>query len=54
MTPFHWLKELELVFISPDNSVTFNDQVSSVIGNWYYTREPFCNKREHWELSFIY
>jgi hypothetical protein len=55
MTPFHWLKELELVFISPDNSVTFNDQVSSVIGNWYTIQENLSVIRENTEnyRSFI-
>ena len=50
-----WLKELELVFINPDNSVTFNDQVSLVIGNWYTIQENLSVIRENTEnyRSFI-
>jgi len=44
-----------LVYISPDNLVTFNDQVSLVIGNWYNIQESLSVIRENTEIyrSFI-
>jgi hypothetical protein len=55
MTPFDWLKELELVSISPDSLVTFNDEVSSVICNWYTIQQNLSEIRENTEIyrSFI-
>ena len=54
-TPFDWLKELELVSISADNLVTFNDEVSLVIGNWYTIQDNLSVIRENTEnyRSFI-
>jgi hypothetical protein len=55
MTPFDWLKELELVSISRDSLVTFNDEVSSVICNWYTIQQNLSEIRENTEIyrSFI-